>query len=180
MSRVGKKIISIPSNVNFEFENNVLKVTGPNGMLSRKIDSSIKIESKDRSIAINRVDETRKSKALHGLFRSLIFNMIKGVSLGFRKNLTINGVGYKAEVIEEELVLSLGYSHKVNIEIPKNISIEVDKKKTSLSVSSLDKELLGMFVAKVRSIRPPEPYKGKGIRYENEIVKQKEGKASSR
>jgi large subunit ribosomal protein L6 len=179
MSRIGKLPIEIPKGVKISFTDSVLSVQGPNGTLSRQIMPIVSLSISDSVIEVSRNDETNSARAAHGLTRTLINNMVVGVTNGFNTNLEINGVGYRAEVKGAELVLSLGYSHPVNFMIPNGISIVVDKM-TKLSVKGFDKELVGQTAAKIRSFRSPEPYKGKGIKYANETILRKAGKTGKK
>lgn len=179
MSRIGKLPIEIAKGVKLDFTDSVLTVQGPNGKLSRQIMPCVTLNITDSSVTVSRNDETAQSRAAHGLTRTLINNMVVGVTKGFQTNLDINGVGYRAEVKGKELVLSLGYSHPVNFAIPDGISIEVDKM-TKMSVKGFDKELVGQTAAKIRSFRGPEPYKGKGIKYADETILRKAGKTGKK
>lgn len=176
MSRVGYLPIEIPEGVKFEFKNNILEVTGPLGKLSRKIPSSIKLTSNKTIITLEREDDKKNNRAIHGLTRSLVNNMFIGVTKGFSKKLVINGLGYRAELKDTNLILSLGFSHPVIFPIPENIKIAVAK--TELTVSGVDKQFVGEIAAEIRRIRKPEPYKGKGIRYIDEVIKRKAGKSA--
>lgn len=179
MSRIGKLPIEIPKGVKIGFSDSLLSVQGPNGSLARKIMSNVVLDINESAILVTRVDETNQSRAAHGLTRTLINNMVVGVTKGFQTDLEINGVGYRAEVKGQELVLSLGYSHPVNFQIPDGISINVEKM-TKLSVKGYDKELVGQTAAKIRSFRSPEPYKGKGIKYADETILRKAGKTGKK
>ncbi|MDU0459671.1 MAG: 50S ribosomal protein L6 [Geobacteraceae bacterium GWC2_55_20] len=179
MSRIGKLPIEIPKGVKIGFSDSLLSVQGPNGSLARKIMSNVVLDINESTILVTRVDETNQSRAAHGLTRTLINNMVVGVTKGFQTDLEINGVGYRAEVKGQELVLSLGYSHPVNFQIPDGISINVEKM-TKLSVKGYDKELVGQTAAKIRSFRSPEPYKGKGIKYADETILRKAGKTGKK
>jgi len=179
MSRIGKLPIEIPKGVKIGFSDSSLSVQGPNGTLARKIMSNVVLDINETTILVTRVDETNQSRAAHGLTRTLINNMVVGVTKGFQTDLEINGVGYRAEVKGQELVLSLGYSHPVNFQIPDGISINVEKM-TKLSVKGYDKELVGQTAAKIRSFRSPEPYKGKGIKYADETILRKAGKTGKK
>jgi large subunit ribosomal protein L6 len=179
MSRIGKLPIEIPKGVKINFVDSVLTVQGPNGKLSRLIMPCVALNMSETSLEVTRNDETTSSRAAHGLTRTLINNMVTGVTKGFQTDLEINGVGYRAEVKGKELVLSLGYSHPVNFLIPEGISIEVEKM-TKLSVKGFDKEVVGQTAAKIRSFRGPEPYKGKGIKYANETILRKAGKTGKK
>lgn len=177
MSRVGKKPILIPESVEVKIDGQKISVKGPKGNLQKEISPEIKIEVKENTILVSPQKETKKTKALWGSVRAIIFNMIKGVTEGFEKKLEIQGVGYRALVEKEELVLNVGFSHQVRLKISEGLSISVDK--NIITVSGIDKELVGQFSANIRKVRPPEPYKGKGIRYENEIVRKKVGKKAA-
>ena len=179
MSRIGKLPIEIPKGVKINFVDSVLTVQGPNGQLSRVIMPCVTLNISETSLEVTRNDEATSSRAAHGLTRTLINNMVTGVTKGFQTDLEINGVGYRAEVKGKELVLSLGYSHPVNFPIPEGIAIEVEKM-TKLSVKGYDKEMVGQTAAKIRSFRGPEPYKGKGIKYANETILRKAGKTGKK
>lgn len=179
MSRIGKLPIEIPKGVKVNFDDSVLTVQGPNGKLSRTIMSSVSLSISDTLLEVARNDDSTASRSAHGLTRTLVNNMVVGVTKGFQTDLEINGVGYRAEVKGKELVLSLGYSHPVNFLIPEGITIEVDKM-TKLSVKGFDKELVGQTAAKIRSFRGPEPYKGKGIKYADETILRKAGKTGKK
>jgi len=179
MSRIGKLPIEIPKGVKLTFSDSVLSVQGPNGKLNRQIMSCVSLDVSETSIIVSRNDENTATRAAHGLTRTLINNMVTGVTKGFQTDLEINGVGYRAEVKGKELVLSLGYSHPVNFLIPDGIAIEVEKM-TKLAVKGFDKELVGQTAAKIRSFRGPEPYKGKGIKYAGENILRKAGKTGKK
>lgn len=178
MSRIGKKIVVIPKDVKIEVKGGVVFVEGPKGKLSRKLADRISIEIKDNQLSVKRVADTKIDKSLHGLFRALIVNMIKGVTEGYVKELEIIGVGFKAAVAGNKLNMALGFSHPVNFVIPEGIKIETPKP-TQLIIRGIDKELIGEVATEIRSIYPPEPYKGKGIRFVGEHVKKKIGKAQA-
>lgn len=179
MSRIGKLPIEIPKGVKIGFSDSLLSVQGPNGSLARQIMSNVSLDISETAIVVTRIDETNLSRSAHGLTRTLINNMVVGVTKGFQTNLEINGVGYRAEVKGKELVLSLGYSHPVNFLIPDGITIDVEKM-TKLSVKGYDKEMVGQTAAKIRSFRSPEPYKGKGIKYADETILRKAGKTGKK
>ncbi|MDD5144951.1 MAG: 50S ribosomal protein L6 [Candidatus Pacebacteria bacterium] len=174
MSRVGKKPIQIPQGVEVRVERQKTFVKGPKGELSREFRPEVKIETKENEIVFSIDENTKLSRSLWGLSRMLLFNMIKGVVEGFEKKLEIQGVGYKAEVSGDSLVLNVGFSHSVKMEIPKDIKVSLDK--NIITVSGFDKEAVGQFAANIRRVKPPEPYKGKGIRYLGEKVRRKVGK----
>nr|YP_010851669.1 ribosomal protein L6 [Echinothamnion hystrix]WGH14576.1 ribosomal protein L6 [Echinothamnion hystrix] len=176
MSRIGRKEIIIPDNIEVTLNNCQILVKGIKGELLYNISELIEIEATQSIIRLTKKNYTQKAQAIHGLSRSIINNMIIGVSKGFEKKLIIQGVGYRSHMEDKNLILNIGYSHSVKIEPPKNISIKVENN-TNIFISGINKETVGQIAAKIRSVRPPEPYKGKGIRYENEIVKRKVGKA---
>ena len=169
MSRIGKLPINVPSGVDVTLNEQDITIKGKFGTLENQLPNSLGIEQTDGKLIVKLREETRNTRALHGLYRTLINNMIIGVSEQFQLNLTLNGVGYRAAVQGKSIVLNLGYSHPVEMEIPEGISIAVQKN-TQLNLKACDKEQLGLFAAKIRAWRPPEPYKGKGIIYEGEIV----------
>jgi large subunit ribosomal protein L6 len=179
MSRIGKLPIKVPTTVDINVTNNNVIVKGKFGTLERTIPEVIKIEQTDGNLIVGLTNETRANKALHGLYRTLINNMLVGVSEQFIITLVLQGVGYRASVQPKSLVLSLGYSHPVNIDIPDGIEVEVVQN-TTINIKACDKEQLGLFAAKVRSWRPPEPYKGKGILYKGEKILRKAGKSGKK
>ncbi len=177
MSRVGKRPIPIPKDVKFDLKGDLLTVRGPKGELRRKIHPGVNIHSENDQILVS-VDGNKGSKSLHGLFRALIANMVTGVTQGFEKGLEIVGVGYRVELSGRTATFQLGYSHPIRFELPEGIDARVEKAKILLS--GIDKELLGRTAAKIRSFRKPEPYKGKGIRYEGEVIRRKAGKTGAK
>ncbi len=179
MSRIGKLPISIPSGVKVALDGNVMTITGPKGTLTQALHERMTIGVEAEEIIVTRPTDDKKDSALHGLTRALINNMVVGVTAGFQRDLEINGVGYRAEIKGSTLTLSLGYSHPVVYELPEGISVEVDKQ-TKLSVKGIDKQLVGSAAAKIRSFRAPEPYKGKGIKYADERILRKAGKAGKK
>ncbi|HHE55725.1 MAG TPA: 50S ribosomal protein L6 [Caldithrix abyssi] len=180
MSRIGKLPVPIPENVTVDLqENNYMVVKGPKGQLERQLHPKINIEVKENEVVVTRQDDSKFSRSLHGLTRQLIANMIDGVSKGFTKKLQIIGVGYRAEMKGKKLVLTLGYSHPIVFSVPESINITTPSP-TEILISGIDKELVGLIAAKIRSFRKPEPYKGKGVRYENEYVRRKAGKAAGK
>jgi large subunit ribosomal protein L6 len=176
MSRIGRLPIQIPSGVDVTIEGRKLTVKGPKGELSRELHPDMAVRQEDGSIVVSRPTEQKTHKQLHGLTRTLVNNMVVGVTDGYRKGLEITGVGYRAVKVGEKLQLSLGYSHPVEIDPPKGITFELENP-TRLAVIGIDKELVGQVAAQVRSSRKPEPYKGKGVRYAGEQVRRKAGKA---
>lgn len=180
MSRIGKQPIIIPDGVKLEIKENLIKVTGPKGTLEKDIPSCITIKQEDKSLTVERKNDERQSRALHGLTRSLINNMVVGVSQGFTKDLDIIGVGFKAQVKGKNILsLYLGHSHSVEYFIPDAVTAKVEPGKglSKIKLESYNKQLLGEVAAQIRKLRPPEPYKGKGVRYSDEVVKKKVGKA---
>jgi large subunit ribosomal protein L6 len=178
MSRIGKKLVAIPKDVKIEVKDGAVCVEGPKGKLARKLSDRISIEIKDGQLLVKRVADTKIDKSLHGLFRALIVNMIVGVTQGYLKELEIQGVGFKAAVAGDKLNMTLGFSHPVNYVIPAGIKIETPKP-TQIVIKSIDKELIGKVASEIRAFYPPEPYKGKGIRFVGEHVKKKIGKAQA-
>jgi len=176
MSRIGKLPIKVPESVDVTCNGLDITVKGKFGTLQNTIPEILGIEESDNTLIVSVKNQTRNSRALHGLYRTLINNMVTGVSEQFELTLNLVGVGYRAAVQGKSLVLNLGYSHPVNMEIPEGISVEVVKN-TTINLKACDKESLGLFAANVRKWRPPEPYKGKGIMYQGEIVKRKAGKS---
>ena len=175
MSRIGQSPVSIKENVEAVLENKLLKVKGPKGFLEMEVSNSVDLKIKDDNIFIENKDNTLKGKANWGTTRALINNMVIGVTTGFTKNLEIVGVGYRGAVSGKKLTLNLGLSHAVEIEIPDDIEVKMDGN-TKLAISSVNKQKLGQFCSVIRSKRPPEPFKGKGIRYADEYIVRKEGK----
>ncbi|OZU87259.1 50S ribosomal protein L6 [Virgibacillus indicus] len=177
MSRIGLKPIEIPQGVEVKQDGNTVSVKGPKGELSRDLHQDIKVNIEDNVITLERPSDHKDHRALHGTTRSLINNMVEGVSKGFEKNLEIIGVGYRAQKQGNKIVINAGYSHPVELDPIDGIEIEVPKN-TQVIVKGIDKELVGAIAANIRAIRPPEPYKGKGIRYADEYVRRKEGKTA--
>ena len=175
MSRVGKKPVEIPAGVTVTAVNGLVTVKGPKGELSRTFNPDITIVIEENVVNVSRPSDIKEHRALHGTTRALISNMVEGVSKGFERNLELIGVGYRAQKQGKKLVLNVGYSHPVEIEPEEGIEIEVPAN-TKISVKGADKERVGALAANIRGVRPPEPYKGKGIRYEGEFVRRKEGK----
>ena len=179
MSRIGKLPIKKPSGVDVSCNGQDITVKGKFGTLENQLPDLLSVEQNEGKLIVILETQTRTGRALHGLYRTLVNNMIIGVSEQFQKNLTLNGVGYRAAVQGKSIVLNLGYSHPVEMEIPEGISIAVTKN-TQINLKACDKEQLGLFAAKIRAWRPPEPYKGKGIMYEGEIVRRKAGKSGKK
>ncbi|HQE05360.1 MAG: 50S ribosomal protein L6 [Tepidanaerobacteraceae bacterium] len=178
MSRIGKMPVAIPEGVQVTVENNKVTVKGPKGSLSREFHNDIIIKTEDSNIIVERPSDQKNHRALHGLTRSLINNMIAGVVGGFQKVLVLEGVGYRAALQGKKLTLTVGYSHPVEFEPPEGIEFEVPAP-NRIIVKGIDKELVGQIAANIRAVREPEPYKGKGIRYEDEVVRRKEGKTGA-
>jgi len=180
MSRIGYKVINLPENVEVTVDaNNHVVVKGPKGELSYTFNPELKIEVKDGQVNVERPNELKKIKQLHGTTRALIANMVEGVSEGFKKELEIIGLGYRAALQGNKLVLNIGYSHPVEFDMREGVTIEVPDQ-THITVSGIDKQKVGEFAANIRATRKPEPYKGKGIRYKNEQVVRKEGKKAGK
>jgi len=184
MSRIGKKPVQIPSGVTITVgKDNVVSVKGPKGELKQNIDRDITVEVADNIVTFSRPTDQIRHRAMHGLYRSLIDNMVKGVTEGFKKELELVGVGYKAANQGNILDLSLGYSHNILFEIPKELKITTAQEKgknPTISLESLDKQLLGQVCAKIRSLRKPEPYKGKGVKFVGEVLRRKAGKSAGK
>jgi large subunit ribosomal protein L6 len=176
MSRIGRLPIQVPSGVDVSIDGRQVTVKGPKGELSRELHPDMAIRREDSTLVVERPSEQKVHKQLHGLTRTLVANMVEGVTTGYRKGLEITGVGYRAQKVGEKLQLSLGYSHPVEIAPPKGITFELENP-TRLAVVGIDKQLVGEIAAKVRATRKPEPYKGKGVRYAGEQVRRKAGKA---
>lgn len=183
MSRIGKLPVNLPKGVTLEVSNtNMVSVKGPLGVLTQDVDPEIRVEVIDNQIIISRPSDSKKHKSLHGLYRSLLSNMVVGVSEGYKKQLELVGVGYRAEATGQKLSLSLGYSHDIMLELPGEVSVEAKTEKRSnpvITLQSIDKQLIGHVAAKIRSLRPPEPYKGKGIKFVGEVLRRKAGKSAS-
>jgi len=175
MSRIGKIPVKVPQGVKVSFANNLLTVEGPKGKLTQSYHPIITFEDKGTEIVVSRPNDEKQTKSFHGLYRNLLNNMVTGVSTGFSRTLLITGVGYKAEVKGNILILSLGYSSDVYIGIPEGITITAEASK--VVVSGIDKQRVGELASQIRKLRPPEPYKGKGIRYDNEKIRRKVGKS---
>ncbi len=181
MSRIGRKPVAVPDGVTIEIEsNNKVTVNGPKGALSRAFSPDMTFQTEDGNIVVGRPTDQRHHRALHGLTRALLQNMVTGVSSGYTKDMELVGVGYRASIQGKSLELSLGYSHPIVVPPPESITFEVDKTGRMISVRGIDKEQVGEVAAKIRALRPPEPYKGKGIRYKGELVRLKAGKSSKK
>jgi large subunit ribosomal protein L6 len=176
MSRVGKIPVQIPSGVKVTVDKQVITVEGPKGKLTQDYLPDVEIEIQDTEGIVKRKDDSKRSKSMHGLYRNLLNNMVLGVSNGFTKTLLITGVGYRAEMGSGSVILNLGYSNPIEYPVPEGIDISLDGQ-TKIIISGINKQQVGQVAAEIRSLRPPEPYKGKGVRYEDETVKRKVGKA---
>jgi large subunit ribosomal protein L6 len=182
MSRIGLQPIAVPSTVKLEREDSQLAVTGPKGTLRRSLPAEIEVRQENGSLLVSRKAETAQARALHGLTRSLVANMVRGVTEGYSKTLEIQGVGYRATLAGQRLTLAVGFSHPVEVEAREGITFEVGQETNTrnflVKVSGIDKELVGQTAAEIRGVRKPEPYKGKGIRYQGEQVRRKAGKSA--
>jgi large subunit ribosomal protein L6 len=180
MSRIGEKSINLPKGVDIRLDGNTIIVKGSKGELKWAFPDEIKVSVNNGNLVVERSSDTKQLKALHGMTRNVIFNMIKGVSEGYQKVLEISGVGYKAQVQGRKLLLTLGYSYPVEFLLPDGITAEVDSRQTQITLKGIDKRLIGQVVADIRALRPPDAYKGKGIRYAGETIKLKAGKAGKK
>ncbi len=179
MSRIGRKPINLPAGVEVKIEENVITVKGPKGVLSQSIPEDINIEQQETELQVIRPSDAKRHRAMHGLTRALVANMVTGVTAGFEKKLEMVGVGYRAQLQGNKLVLNIGFSHPIEIEPPQGIEFEVPAV-TRITVKGIDKQLVGNTAADIRALRKPEPYKGKGVRYENEVVRRKAGKSGAK
>jgi large subunit ribosomal protein L6 len=183
MSRIGNLPVNLPKGVTVSIsDNNVVSVKGPLGVLTQTIDKDLKVELVDNQVKLSRPSESKNHKSLHGLYRALIANMVEGVANGYKKELELVGVGYRAEAKGQNLELSLGYSHDIILQLPVEVKVETKTERRSnpvITLTSIDKQLIGHVAAKIRSLRPPEPYKGKGIKFVGEQLRRKAGKSAS-
>jgi len=183
MSRIGKLPVNLPKGVTVEISDaNVVSVKGPLGVLTQAVDSDLKVEVVGNEVLLSRPSETKNHKSLHGLYRALIHNMVVGVSEGYKKELEMVGVGYRAEAKGQNLEMSLGFSHEVILELPNEVKVETKTERRAnpiITLTCIDKQLIGHVAAKIRSLRPPEPYKGKGIKFVGEQLRRKAGKSAS-
>ena len=177
MSRIGRKVIPVPKGVTLSQKAGQFSVKGPKGELAKLLPGGISIKLEGDKFVVSRVDDSRDNRARHGLVRAHLANMVKGVTDGWTRELEINGVGYRAEVAGDTVTFALGYAHPIVFKLPKIVSAKVEKNR--LTLSSADKDLLGQIAAKLRELRPPEPYKGKGVKYVEEVIKRKVGKAAA-
>jgi large subunit ribosomal protein L6 len=175
MSRIGKKPIVLPQGVKLELKDGAVSVKGPKGALSRPLLEGIALEITDNAVTLTRASDDKRTRSYHGLMRTLVANMVDGVSKGFEKKLEIVGIGYRSELHGNKLVFFLGYSHPIDFQLPQGISAEVEKQ-TLVTIKGIDKELVGQISAKIRSLRKPDPYKGKGVKYATEVIRKKAGK----
>ncbi len=182
MSRIGKLPVNLPKGVTVEIsDTNMVSVKGPLGVLTQEVDNDLKVEVVGNEIILSRPSETKNHKSLHGLYRALIHNMVVGVSEGYKKELEMVGVGYRAEAKGQNLEMSLGFSHEVILELPKEVKVETKTERRAnpiITLTCIDKQLIGHVAAKIRSLRPPEPYKGKGIKFVGEQLRRKAGKSA--
>ncbi|MCL2231374.1 MAG: 50S ribosomal protein L6 [Treponema sp.] len=176
MSRIGKIPVKVPGGVKVTFQNDEMFVEGPKGKLKQKYHPVVTFENKGAEIVVGRKNEEKQTKAFHGLYRNLLNNMVIGVSTGFNKSLIVNGVGYKAEVQGKLIAMSLGYSNDIYVAIPDGLTAAVDQS-GKITITGIEKQRVGEFAAQIRKLRGPEPYKGKGIRYEDEVIRRKVGKS---
>ena len=179
MSRIGRKSIPVPAGVDVTITGQTVKVKGPKGELSHTVAEPITVEQEGAELHVNRPNDERKAKELHGLSRTLVANMIVGVTDGYKKTLEINGTGYRVTAKGKDLEFALGFSHPVNVVPPAGISFSVERP-TQFTVAGIDKQLVGEVAANIRKIRPPEPYKGKGVKYQGEVIRRKAGKAGKK
>jgi len=179
VSRIGRKPISLPPGVEIKIEDNIITVKGPKGVLSQAIPEDITINQQESELLVTRPSDAKRHRAMHGLARALVANMVTGVTTGFEKKLEMVGVGYRAQLQGNKLVINIGFSHPVEVDPPQGIEFEVPAV-TKITVKGIDKQLVGNTAADIRAIRKPEPYKGKGLRYENEVVRRKAGKTGAK
>ena len=177
MSRIGRKVLPLPKGVTLSQKPGSISVKGPKGELSKPLPDGISVKTEADKLQVLRADDSRQNRSKHGLMRAHLANMVKGVTEGWNRELEINGVGYRAEVAGDTINMALGYSHPIAFKLPKGVTAKVDKNRVTLS--SADRDLVGQTAAKVRELRPPEPYKGKGVKYVEEVIKRKVGKAGA-
>ena len=179
MSRIGRLPIKIPDKVKISAQPGLVNVEGPKGKVSQKLDREMKVTIDNGVVRVDRPNDSRRARQLHGLSRTLVANMIHGVTVGFQRQLDIAGVGYKAELKGKEIVLALGFSHPVIYPLPEGVSAEYDAKANRITVKGADKHQIGLVAAEIRKLRPPEPYKGKGVKYAEETIRRKQGKTGA-
>jgi len=177
MSRIGKNPIEIPNGVDIKLQGNNVAVKGPKGELKWTYPGDVKVSVEGKSIIVERPNESKQARSFHGTVRSIIANMVTGTHTGYERVLEINGVGYRAQVQGQKITFTLGHSHPIEFSLPQGITAEVDKKQTNLKLTGIDKQLIGQVAANIRSLRPPNVYKGKGVRYAGEVIKLKVGKS---
>jgi large subunit ribosomal protein L6 len=177
VSRIGKMPVDLPQGVTVQVDGGFMRVKGPKGELSRKVPPDVQIKADNKHVVVERANNGRRARAMHGLGRALLQNLVTGVSKGFERVLEINGVGYRAEARQGILALSLGYSHPIEVMLPEGVSAKVEK--NAITISGIDREQLGQLAAMIREQRPPEPYKGKGVKYRDEHIRRKVGKAGA-
>lgn len=175
MSRIGKKPIALPEGVKVDIKEGIVLVEGPKGSLSRPLLEGIQLDMEEGTLLVKRANDTKRVRSYHGLMRTLVANMVEGVSKGFEKKLEIVGIGYRSELQESGITLYLGYSHPINFPLPAGISADIEKQ-TMVTIKGIDKELVGQVSAKIRDLRRPDPYKGKGVKYAGEVLRKKAGK----
>lgn len=180
MSRIGKQPIELPPNVNVDILGSTVKVKGPKGELSYNLPEGIRVSKSDSKIVVERETDSKVVKALHGLARSLISNMVNGVSAGYERTLEITGIGYRAQVKGNKIIFTLGYSHPIEYELPVGVTARVDEKQTTITLSGIDKQLVGQVAANIKALKMPDAYKGKGVRYSGERIKLKAGKTGKK
>ncbi len=178
MSRIGRKVIAIPSGVSVEQAQGEIRVRGPKGALARRLPPSVEMQMEGSELRFGRTDERKAARAYHGLARAMVANMVVGVTQGFTRELQIEGVGYRAEASGKKLTLALGYSHPIVLEVPEGLSVSVEGV-NKIKIEGIDRDRVGQFAAELRGLRPPEPYKGKGVRYADERIRRKVGKAGA-
>ena len=179
MSRIGRLTIKIPAKVKVSAQPGLVNVEGPKGKISQKLDREMKVVVEKDEVRVERPNDSRRSRELHGLSRTLIANMVKGVTDGFSRSLDITGVGYKAEVKGKVVSFALGFSHPIDYPLPEGVTAEYDQKANRLTIKSADKHQVGLIAAEIRKLRPPEPYKGKGVKYAEETIRRKQGKTGA-
>jgi len=179
MSRIGRLPVKVPDKVKVAVEAGLVRVEGPKGKVAQKINPLMKVVLEKNEIRVERPDDSREARQLHGLTRTLVANMIEGVTQGYQRQLEISGVGYKAELKGKSITFALGFSHPIDFPLPEGVTAEYDAKANKLTVKGADKHMIGLVAAKIRKLRPPEPYKGKGIKYAEETIRRKQGKTGA-
>jgi large subunit ribosomal protein L6 len=179
MSRIGKLAVKVPEKVKVTQQPGLVRVEGPKGKVEQKVNPLMKILIEKSEVRVERPDDSREARQLHGLTRTLVANMIEGVTTGYQRSLEISGVGYKAELKGKSILFALGYSHPIDFPLPEGVTAEYDAKANKLTVKGADKHQIGLVAAKIRKLRPPEPYKGKGIKYAEETIRRKQGKTGA-